>query len=58
MMNVGILNILTLIFIVLKLTDTIDWSWWWILSPTIAAVLVAIGVIITLILVTPNRMRL
>ena len=25
--------ILGLIFIVLKLTDYIDWSWWWVLSP-------------------------
>lgn len=25
--------ILFLIFLVLKLTDTIDWSWWWVTSP-------------------------
>jgi phosphoglycerol transferase MdoB-like AlkP superfamily enzyme len=25
--------ILTIVFVVLKLTDTIDWSWWWVLSP-------------------------
>ncbi len=24
---------LTLIFITLKLTGTIDWSWWWVLAP-------------------------
>jgi len=24
---------LTLVFIVLKLTQQIDWSWWWVLSP-------------------------
>lgn len=29
----GFLSSLTLIFIVLKLTDVIDWSWWWVLSP-------------------------
>lgn len=27
------LSILTLIFITLKLTDEIGWSWWWVLSP-------------------------
>lgn len=27
------LDALTLIFIVLKLTHVIDWSWWWVLSP-------------------------
>jgi hypothetical protein len=26
-------SILTTLFIGLKLTDYIDWSWWWILSP-------------------------
>jgi hypothetical protein len=24
---------LTIVFIVLKLTGNIDWSWWWVLSP-------------------------
>ncbi len=27
------LAILTLIFITLKLTDNIDWSWWWVMAP-------------------------
>lgn len=27
------LFILTLIFIVLKATGTVSWSWWWVLSP-------------------------
>jgi len=26
-------NLLTIAFIVLKLTHVIDWSWWWVLSP-------------------------
>jgi len=29
----GFLNLLTLAFIVLKLTHYIDWSWWWVLAP-------------------------
>lgn len=24
---------LTLVFVTLKLTEVIDWSWWWVLSP-------------------------
>jgi hypothetical protein len=28
-----IATILTIIFVVLKLTETIDWSWWWVFSP-------------------------
>jgi hypothetical protein len=26
-------GLLTIVFIVLKLTDHIDWSWWWVLAP-------------------------
>lgn len=26
-------TILTLMFVALKLTGNIDWSWWWVLSP-------------------------
>jgi hypothetical protein len=31
--NFPFLGILTLIFITLKLTGHIAWSWWWVLSP-------------------------
>jgi hypothetical protein len=26
-------GVLTVVFVVLKLTGNIDWSWWWVLSP-------------------------
>ena len=29
----GFLGLLTIAFIVLKLTNFISWSWWWVLSP-------------------------
>lgn len=31
--GIGFGGVLTLIFIVLKLTGNIDWSWIWVLSP-------------------------
>jgi len=31
--GLGLLSTLTVVFVVLKLTDNIDWSWWWVLSP-------------------------
>ena len=31
--GIGISGLLGITFIVLKLTKTIDWSWWWVLSP-------------------------
>ena len=31
--GIGFCGLLTILFIGLKLTDHIDWSWWWVLSP-------------------------
>lgn len=31
--GIGFVGLLTIVFIVLKLLDKIDWSWWWVLSP-------------------------
>jgi hypothetical protein len=31
--NSSILTILVVVFLVLKLTGEIDWSWWWVTSP-------------------------
>jgi len=31
--GLGLGTVLFLIFLVLKLTDKIDWSWWWITAP-------------------------
>ena len=42
-------TILFLVFLVLKLTNTIDWSWWWVTSPLWIGVV--IWVIISLILI-------
>ena len=33
--GVTFFGILTSIFIALKLTKYIDWSWWWVLSPVL-----------------------
>jgi len=32
---INFLNLLTVLFIGLKLTDYIDWSWWLVLSPSL-----------------------
>lgn len=48
--GIGFPGLLTLLFIGLKLTGYIDWSWWWVLSPiwiafAIAAAFLGIAVI-------------
>lgn len=45
---------LTLLFIGLKLSGHIAWSWWWVLSPTwitclVAVALVAVGLVVMLV---------
>jgi hypothetical protein len=32
--NIGFLNTLTIVFVVLKLCKVITWSWWLVLAPT------------------------
>ena len=31
--GIGFVGLLTILFIALKLTGVITWSWWWVLSP-------------------------
>lgn len=42
--GIGFGGLLAIVFIVLKLTHVIDWSWWWVLSP------LWIGFVITVII--------
>lgn len=43
------IGLLTILFIGLKLTHYIDWSWWWVLSPLwISALLVILILLIVL----------
>jgi len=39
-------GLLTCIFITLKLTDVIQWSWWWVLSPIWIVAAIAILIIL------------
>jgi len=43
-LNLG--TVLFLIFLVLKLTNHIDWSWWWVTAPLWIPVVVAIAILI------------
>jgi hypothetical protein len=33
----GFAEVLTLVLIILKVLELIDWSWWWVFSPLIAS---------------------
>ena len=38
-------TLLTVLFIGLKLTGYIAWSWWWVLSPMLLSLVLATGVL-------------
>lgn len=40
--STGFINLLTILFIGLKLTGNITWSWFWVLSPLIFSVSIAV----------------
>jgi hypothetical protein len=42
-MKIGVMDILWIVFIILKLTDVINWSWIWVLSPLWISLLIGIG---------------
>ena len=49
--GVGFVGLLAVLFVALKLTGYIAWSWWWVLSPlwisfTVAMLIIALIVII------------
>ena len=46
--GIGFIGLLTIVFITLKLTNFINWSWWWVLSPiwiTFVIVIILIALI-------------
>ena len=36
--GIGFTGLLTVLFVGLKLTNYINWSWWWVLSPLVISV--------------------
>jgi len=48
--GVGFVGLLTILFIGLKLTGHIDWSWWWVLSPIWIMLSVILGIVVVVIL--------
>lgn len=47
--GIGLSGILTIVFIVLKLTGVISWGWQWVLSPIWITAIIVIVIIFVLI---------
>jgi hypothetical protein len=48
--GIGFTGLLTILFIALKLTGYITWSWWWVLSPLWIAALTTIAILVLILL--------
>jgi hypothetical protein len=47
--GIGFFGLLTLIFITLKLTNYIDWSWWWVLAPLWIPIVITLLIILAFV---------
>ena len=43
--GIGICGALTVLFVGLKLTNYIDWSWWWVLAPVWLPAAIVLGIL-------------
>jgi hypothetical protein len=43
--SISLYTIVFIIFLILKLTGNIDWSWWWVTSPIWIPILLFVGVL-------------
>ena len=49
--GMGFLDALFLVFLVLKLTKVIDWSWWWVTAPLWGQVALSVIIFVVTIIV-------
>lgn len=49
--GIGFTGLLTIVFIVLKLIDKIDWSWWWVLSPIWISAGIGISILLFVLII-------
>lgn len=48
--GIGFCGLLTIVFITLKLTGVINWSWWWVLAPLWGGVALRLAIMLGLLL--------
>jgi hypothetical protein len=53
--GIGITGLLFVAFVVLKLTNVIDWSWWWITAPIWLPVVIVLAFLIVVDLFSKRR---
>ena len=54
--GIGICGVLTIVFVVLKLVDVINWSWLWVLCPLWIDILLTV-IVLVIIAIIDNKTR-
>lgn len=47
----GVLSTLGIVFVVLKLTGVIDWSWWWVTAPFWGPLALLVGLVLLILFI-------
>jgi len=55
--SLGLLNSIAIVFIILKLVDVINWSWWYVLSPIMLNIILSIILVIAVVIIKYYRSR-
>jgi len=55
--GIGFFGLLTITFIVLKITKYIDWSWWWVLAPLWMSLIITIVIITTITVLAIRKQK-
>jgi len=53
--SIGLADVLFIVFLVLKLTNTIDWSWWWVTSPLWLPIAIALALLVIITIINTIR---
>lgn len=53
--GVGVVGMLTILFVVLKLTSNVNWSWWWVLAPL--WIFAMLYIVVLAVMVSAKRSR-
>lgn len=50
--GISFCGLLFIVFLVLKLTHVIDWSWWWVTAPLWGGVALTLGILLIFAIIT------
>ena len=49
--GIGFLGLLAIVFITLKLTNVINWSWWWVTAPLWGPIVALLGLAVVAVII-------